>query len=48
MAFNAKKTEHAGHKGSGRKGGHWGTRVEAKTGASKSRRAADKAACKEA
>jgi|MudIll2142460700_1097286.scaffolds.fasta_scaffold591045_4 hypothetical protein len=42
MALKAKKSEHAGHKGSGRKAGHWGTRAEAKAGARKVRRAIDK------
>ena len=32
------KTEHSGHKGSGRKGGYWGKRVEAKQGSKKLRR----------
>jgi len=39
MALKARKTEHAGHKGKGRKSGHWGTRAEAKEGSRKLRRA---------
>lgn len=36
------KTEHTGHKGSGRKSGFWGRRVEAKKTARKFRRLLDK------
>jgi hypothetical protein len=36
------KTEHSGHKGSGRKNGFYGRRVEAKLFSRKLRRAADK------
>lgn len=32
------KTEHSGHKGSGRKGGYWGKRAEAKQVSKKLRR----------
>jgi len=48
MANKAKKTEHAGHKGSGRKGGYWGRRAEAKAESRKLRRANGKAVVREA
>jgi len=48
MAFNAKKTEHAGAKDSGRKGAYWGLRVDAKRESRKARRSNDKLACREA
>jgi hypothetical protein len=48
MARNALKTEHAGHKGSGRKGGFWGRRAEAKAVSKKLRRANGKAAIRAA
>lgn len=44
MALKVKRSEHGGDKGSSRKSGHWGTRVEAKSGARKARRAADRKA----
>ena len=41
------KTEHTGHKGSGRKAGFWGTRKEAKETCSRLRRSRDKAIIRE-
>ena len=43
MARKARKTEHTGHKGSGRKGGFWGRRADAKSDSKKLRRANGKA-----
>lgn len=45
---NNLKTEHTGHKGSGRKGGYWGGRADAKAECNKRRRANDKAIVREA
>ena len=49
MAYNVRRTEHAGAKNGG---GHWGRRTEAKVGSNHSRRQADKdlvqQACREA
>jgi hypothetical protein len=42
------KTEHVGHKGSGRKGGYWGCRADAKAESRKLRRARGKALVREA
>lgn len=42
MANKATKTEHAGHKGSGRHGGFWGKRVDAKKESNRRRRENDK------
>lgn len=42
MAHKAKRTEHAGHKGSSRKSGYWGKRAEAKAECRKARRHNDK------
>jgi hypothetical protein len=41
VAYEVKKTEHAGAKNGG---GYWGTRADAKKGSKKARRANDKAA----
>ena len=41
------KTEHGGHKGSGRKSGYWGPRAEAKAASRKARRAADNKAVRQ-
>jgi hypothetical protein len=38
MSYNARNTEHSGHKGSGRKSGFWGRRADAKRESSKTRR----------
>ena len=42
MANAAKKTEHCGPKDSGRKGGYWGHRVDAKHESNRARRENDK------
>jgi hypothetical protein len=42
MGSQGIKTEHAGHKGSGRKSGFWGLRAEAKYNSKRKRRTDDK------
>ncbi len=42
MSNRAKKTEHAGHKGSTRKTGYWGLREDAKRESNSARRLADR------
>ena len=42
MGNRAVKTEHVGHKGSGRKSGFWGLRKEAKDNSRMKRRTIDK------
>lgn len=48
MACKATKTEHTGHKGSGRKAGYWGRRADAKRESRKLRRANGKDAVRNA
>jgi len=48
MAHKARKTEHAGHKGSGRKGGYHGYRAHAKADSKKLRRENGKRIIREA
>ena len=48
MAYHKGKANHTGHKGSGRKTGYWGKRVDAKLESKKSRRQHDKITTKEA
>lgn len=47
MGTQGTKTEHAGHKGSGRKSGFWGLRAEAKYNSKHRRRTMDKIAVRE-
>jgi len=47
MGTQGIKTEHAGHKGSGRKSGFWGLRADAKYNSKHRRRTMDKLAVKE-
>ena len=47
MALQKDKAEHAGDKGSSRKDGFWGKRVDAKKSAKKLRRTIDKKEAKE-
>lgn len=42
MAYHAKKSEHTGHKGSGRHSGYWGKRVDAKKESNRVRRINDR------
>jgi hypothetical protein len=48
MAYQAVKTEHAGHKGSARSSGYWGTRHNAKTECSRIRRRVGRKVVREA
>lgn len=47
MGSQGIKTEHAGHKGSGRKSGFWGLRADAKYNSKRKRRTIDKQVVKE-